>query len=119
MRRISALLDGQLHAKDVVSRMAGGREGTSSYGGLVDWTNVPVAFVRLFLLVGRKEQHVRYTAVEDLVMRFIHAFQVGIPPGTIQEETVDIAAIFGSLANIVILAVFWNYAEVECQCIDG
>lgn len=52
-------------------------------------------------------------------MRLVQAFQVLIPTGSIQEETVHVAAILWRLIDIVLVGVLGENEEVEGEGVDG
>lgn len=73
----------------------------------------------LFLFICGKEEHVGHFAVEYLVVRLVHALQVGVPSGAVQEQSMHVTAVLGRFGDIVFFAVFGDDEEVEVQSIDG
>jgi hypothetical protein len=99
--------------------MACRRQHSPSNGGLVDWCNVGIVLIGLLLGVGGDEPHVGNRRVEDLVVGLVENLQILVPSGTVQEETVHVATVLGSLGDIVVLAVLGENQEVEGERIDG
>ena len=119
MCRIGALLDGQLHTQHVVGRVTSGGEHSASDGCLVDWRNVGIVLIGLLLGVGGDEPHVGHCRVKDLVVGFVEALQVLIPTRSIKEESMHVAAVLGSLTDIMVFAILGQDEEVEGKSIDG